>query len=163
MLALLRLSSGLPRFTPRTRYPAGAALPGRGSHPRDCATLPGRTVRVIETTSTYKHDDHSCGVILIRFQNETNYATLCSWQDQGTSTQSWCRELRPLSRKLRICKSCERPRRFFFRLYLEPRWNRRHPCSGWGAPQCPGCKRGFANGAARIALCQDGTAGGGTY
>ena len=45
MLALLRLSSGSPRFTPRARYPAGAALPGRGSHPRDCTTLPGRTVR----------------------------------------------------------------------------------------------------------------------
>jgi hypothetical protein len=44
-------------------------------------------------------------LILKSFQNETNTAILQPWQDHGKSTQSWCRKLRPLSRKLRICKS----------------------------------------------------------
>jgi len=68
-----------------------------------------------------------------------------------------------LLRKLRICKSCEQPSRFFFRLCLEPHWNKRRPCSAWGEQPCPGYRRDFANGVARIALCQDGMAGGGTH
>ena len=42
-LAVLRLISGVTPVDPRTRYPAVANLPGRDSHPLECATLPGRT------------------------------------------------------------------------------------------------------------------------
>jgi hypothetical protein len=102
-------------------------------------------------------------LIPIRFQNETNCATICSWQDQSESTRSWCRKLKPLSRKLRICKSCEQPSLFFFRLCLEPRWNKRPPCSAWGGQPCPGYRRDFANGATRVAFYRDSMAGVGTY